>query len=248
MTKIDAAAAAYLESLKAEGMYRWLQNTHALLDFHSNDYLGLGHDLEFSTKLISFIQERSTSGLTVLSASTGSRLISGNSDEIAEFESYLSKFFGGASALFFSSGYLANLALINAFGFLDATFYYDEFVHASQRDALKLTRAQTYSFRHQDFHHLSQRVINLDASKPAVIMVESLYSMAGDYFDFEHYKNHFPQREHHLVMDAAHTGGLSGFRLGRQVISPLGTLSSVDDEGRKNSTTKKNHSGGAIRV
>ncbi len=225
MTKIDEVALAFLEELKTLGSYRQLQNTGTLVDFQSNDYLGLGHDPGFSGSLISFLAEKSHGGTEALAAATGSRLISGSYEEVSRFEHYLAEYYGGGAALFFPNGYLANLALITAVSHLGVSFAYDEYVHASQRDALKLTRAQAYQFHHQNLEHLQRRLRGAGENNLAVVLVESLYSMEGDYFDLVQYRKVFSGNESHLILDAAHTGGLTGLKIGDGVISRQGYIS-----------------------
>jgi 8-amino-7-oxononanoate synthase len=100
-----------------------------LIDFSSNDYLGLG--------------------------STGSRLLTGNSVVAEELESHIAAFHGFESGLLFNCGYMANLGLISI---LEGTILFDAAVHASTRDGIRLSSSRAFAFRHNDLEHLESRL------------------------------------------------------------------------------------------
>lgn len=133
------------------------------IDFWSNDYLGLAripHNLE-------------------LTGSTGSRLISGNSKVVEAIEKQVATHFESEAALIFNSGYDANLGLFSSLPQKGDTIIYDEFVHASVRDGIRLSFANSFSFRHNDVEDLKKKLQKAEGT--VFVAVESLYSMDGDH-------------------------------------------------------------------
>jgi len=110
--------------------------------------------------------------------STGSRLISGNSETAERLEARLAAYHRAESGLLFGSGYAANSGLLASIAGPGDTLVMDELIHASSIDGAQLSKARKLVFRHNDLDDLAVR---LDmASGPTFICVESLYSMGGD--------------------------------------------------------------------
>ena len=108
-----------------EGNHRFLQNKDKLIDFQSNDYLGFSK--------IPTVSSSKQYG------STGSRLISGSSTEALQTERYLAETFQAEASLVFNSGYDANLGLFSSFLQKGDIVLYDEHIHASIRDGIRLS-------------------------------------------------------------------------------------------------------------
>jgi len=113
------------------------------VDFCSNDYLGFSRCSVLNSKILKYIQE---SDNFFLNGSTGSRLISGNSKLVEELEEQIADFHGGSCSLLFSTGYMANVAVASSLAGRNDTFFYDELVHASTRDGIRLSGAKSISF------------------------------------------------------------------------------------------------------
>ncbi|HEX8050125.1 MAG TPA: aminotransferase class I/II-fold pyridoxal phosphate-dependent enzyme, partial [Solirubrobacterales bacterium] len=148
-----------LEELRDRGLYRQLrliegpQGPTVTLDGHpvlllcSNNYLGLADRAE--------VQEAAAEAALRWGASAGaSRLISGNMDPHRRLESRLAAFKGYEAALLFGSGYLANTGLIAALAGRGEVVFSDELNHASIVDGCRLSRAETFVYRHGDVEHL----------------------------------------------------------------------------------------------
>jgi 8-amino-7-oxononanoate synthase len=189
-----------------EDALRKLELIDGLIDFGSNDYLGL-------SKL-----RHVTSDLS--HGSTGSRLISGNSTEAEQLEAYLSAFHKFESCLLFNSGYAANVGLFSALSQKDVTFCYDELIHASVRDGLRMGFGKSYSFRHNDVNDLQEK-LSRDSSAVKFIAVESLYSMDGDIAPLKEICDVAMKHDSAVIVDEAHSTGVFGDR-GEGLVVELG--------------------------
>ena len=194
-----------LEKRKEEGTLRSLSRFEGFSDFYSNDYFGLSH---IPTK------EKST-----VFGSTGSRLISGNSSEAEECEQVLAEFFGTESALVFNSGYDANVGFFSSVPQRGDTILYDEAIHASIRDGIRLSNASSFSFRHNDPEDLKNRLKK--SSGTVYIAVEGLYSMDGDIAPLELMADIAVEHGACLIVDEAHSAGIFG-NSGKGLVDQLG--------------------------
>lgn len=191
-----------LENRKKVGTYRSLQTCDDKIDFWSNDYLGFARSAGLKEH-IKFLTENANYG------ATGSRLISGNSIFVEELEQEIAQYHDAESALIFNSGYDANLGLFSCIAAIDDTIFYDDLVHASIHDGLKLSRAQTVSFQHNNLidleHKLSQQTIG-----NAFIAIESVYSMDGDVAPLNEFVILAEKYGAAIIIDEAHGTGSFG--------------------------------------
>ena len=138
-----------LKERKSKNALRELKINENLVDFCSNDYLGLA-----SEKSI----HQAESELTQFGA-TGSRLISGNHQITEDVEHFLAEHYKAATALIFNSGYNANLGFFSCVPQRGDTIVYDELIHASIRDGIKLSNANSFSFQHNSLLALAEKII-----------------------------------------------------------------------------------------
>ncbi len=179
---------------KKMGSERSLSLFNGFTDFFSNDYLGLGTNAEF--------QNVKTSG------SGGSRLISGNSQEAENTEKWMADFFQAEDALIFNSGYDANIGFFSSVPQRGDFILYDDLIHASIRDGIRLSNAKSFSFKHNDIKDLKQK---LDRSEGTVfVAVESLYSMDGDIAPLLEISEICQNANALLIVDEAHACGIFG--------------------------------------
>jgi 8-amino-7-oxononanoate synthase len=184
-----------------------------LVDFYSNDYLGLSKNPKVLQASIHAISEGGEFG------SGASRLISGNRVAVEQFEEFLARFHDVESALFFNSGYAANQGLISCMATRHDTILYDELIHASLREGLALSHAAHFSFRHNDLEHLNQR---LQRAKGQVFIIsESVFSMDGDEVPLLSMLELAEKHGAALVIDEAHAVGVVGPR-GEGLVQKLG--------------------------
>lgn len=185
-----------LEDRKKAGNYRFLKHTPAdFTDFSSNDYLGLSkQDLELPKNLSH--------------GSTGSRLLAGNYPLIEQAESEIASFHNAECGLIFNSGYTANLGVFSTIPQKGDTVLYDELIHASIKDGLKLNYANNYSFKHNDLEALQKKL--LKAKGTVYVAVEAVYSMDGDCAPIIELVELSKQLNFILIVDEAHSLGVYG--------------------------------------
>ena len=177
-----------------EGTLRSLSSFEGYVDFYSNDYLG-------------YSKWKNASNVSSF-GSTGSRLISGTSKEALKAESYLAEFFESDAALVFNSGYDANLGFFSSIPQRGDLVIYDEFIHASIRDGVRLSFANSKSFKHNDLFDLELKLAQFEGVK--YVVVESLYSMDGDISPLTRISELCEKHKAYLIVDEAHSGGVFG--------------------------------------
>lgn len=195
-----------LNQRKEANSYRELvqSDNSDLIDFSSNDYLGFSNN-NFHYK-------------SLKKGATGSRLITGNYSKIEELEKRIASFHKAESSLFFNSGYTANLGLFSTLPQRGDKVIYDESIHASIRDGIRLSNANSYSFKHNSVLDL-ERLLAKNTTTSYVV-VESVYSMGGDSPDLEKISAICTQYGAYLIVDEAHSFGLIG-QEGRGLINHL---------------------------
>lgn len=159
-----------LEKRKKIGNLRKLKLYPSLIDFCSNDYLGLARSSKLATSSIKELKKQTTH-LTGI-GSTGSRLLTGNSQYAQALEEKIAHFHGYKTGVLFSCGYMANLGLLSIHS--EELIIFDAKVHASTRDGIRLSRAKSFPFKHNDLEHLENRLKK--CSKNCLICIESIYS------------------------------------------------------------------------
>jgi 8-amino-7-oxononanoate synthase len=179
---------------KKMGSERSLSLFNGFTDFFSNDYLGLGTNAEF--------QNVKPSG------SGGSRLISGNSLEAENTEKWIAEFFHAEDALIFNSGYDANLGFFSSVPQRGDFILYDDLIHASIRDGIRLSNAKSFSFKHNDIEDLKQKLDRIEGT--VFVAVESLYSMDGDIAPLLEISEICQNASALLIVDEAHACGIFG--------------------------------------
>lgn len=184
-----------LQQREKEGNRRKLQSYEGFTDFFSNDYLGFG----VSAKPI--VNRTKSAG--------SSRLIAGTTNVHFELEDYCSRLFQNEKALLFNSGYSANLGVLSAISQKDDIILYDERSHASIKDGVRLSLAKGIRFKHNNLSDLSSKLSNHPQSTVFVV-VESLYSMDGDFAPLIEIFEICKKFNAYLIVDEAHSGGAFG--------------------------------------
>ena len=142
-----------------------------MISFASNDYLGLSSHPKVRAAAIEAV-ERLGGG------SGASRLITGTRSLHHELEAALAQWKDTQRALLFSTGYAANLGVLQVFGAADVTIFSDELNHASIIDGCRLSRARAQVFRHNDMTHLRQLLETTPGRR--IVVTEAVFSMDGD--------------------------------------------------------------------
>ena len=194
----------------ASGNIRSLRVIPDLIDFASNDYLGLARSPDFAAAVMQECRthENPLNGL----GSTGSRLLTGNSLYAQDLENKIAAFHGFEAGLLFSCGYMANVGLLSALPGSDDRIFFDEQVHASTHDGIRLSRAKAFPFRHNDLKHLEARLKNCSIKGDRFICVESIYSTDGSKAPLVEICRLAKEYEALLIVDEAHATGVSGPR------------------------------------
>ena len=171
----DALASRLRERLAAideAGLRRTLRPP-AGIDLCSNDYLGLAKHPLLKQRMADAVMAEGV-------GSTGSRLLRGERASFACVEEKFARFKGTERSLYFSSGYLANLAVLTTFPEAGDVIFSDERNHASLIDGARLSRARRVVFPHNDVAAL-ERLLREDIGEgQKFVVVESLFSMDGD--------------------------------------------------------------------
>ncbi len=178
------------------------QSTSGLLDLASNDYLGLAADPRLAAAACAAIERFGTSA-------RASRVVTGTTSAHEELEAELCQLTGQPSALVFSSGYTANLAILTALGDPDTLLVCDRHIHASLIDGARLSRSPVQIAEHGDLDHV-ETLLAHRAQPRAIVVVESIYSVLGDAADLEALAGICARFDALLVVDEAHGLGVAG--------------------------------------
>ena len=202
--KFPAKLSELIELRKNNFSLRKLNFSFPSIDFSTNDYLGFSSQGILSEELKNF-QSSNKFG------STGSRLISGNSSLFDETEKEIANFHNSESALIFNSGYDANVGLLSSVPQKGDLVLYDELIHASIIDGIRLSFATHFKFKHNDLEDLKLKIERHHTLfKEIYIVVESVYSMDGDYSPLTELINITKLFNAHLIVDEAHAIGVFG--------------------------------------
>ena len=231
-----------LDSLKQQQLWRRRWNTETpsaprmqvegreLIAFCSNDYLGLAAD----PLLIEALRE----GTSMYGAGSGaSHLISGHSRAHEKLENALADFFSphimSGRALYLSSGYMANLAVITALADAHSEIFSEALNHASLIDAARLSRAKITIYPHRDLTGLG-RMLAASTAERKLIVTDGVFSMDGDIAPLKEILQLCELHDAWLIVDDAHGFGVLGkqgrglvehFSLRSERLILIGTLS-----------------------
>jgi 8-amino-7-oxononanoate synthase len=212
---LDQRLAAALTKREASGTRRALAPPVAgLVDFSSNDYLGLSRHPAL----------QAAQQVAAAAGSTGSRLLTGDSVAAQALETRLAHFHRAEAALLFNSGYTANLGFFATIPRRGDTILYDADSHASVKEGIHASPATAWSFRHHDLADLERKLAR--ATGAVFVAVEALYSMGGDMAPLAELAALCQQRGLHLVVDEAHSNGIYG-PLGEGLVVELGLENAV---------------------
>ena len=188
-------------------------------DFASNDYLALSG----STRLRDAIADALARG--VPAGSGGSRLLRGNDPEHEALEAEAAAWAGSESALFLSSGYAANVALLATLPQRGDLIVHDELIHASMHEGLRLSRATAIGVPHNDADAFADAAAQWRAAGNRGriwLAFETLYSLDGDRAPLADLVAIAERHDAIMLIDEAHATGVFG-RGGRGLVAELAT-------------------------
>jgi 8-amino-7-oxononanoate synthase len=212
---------AALDALKNDDRLRSL-TPRAGIDFSSNDYLGLAGTSRMRKAISAALEAGTPIG------AGGSRLLRGNCAEHESLETEAARFFGTEAAVFFASGYVANFAVLTTLPQRGDLLVLDQLVHASIHEGARAGRAEFRESRHNDPDSVETTIRDWRSqggTGRVWIIVESLYSMDGDFAPLEALIAIADRHEAFLMVDEAHATGVFG---------PSGRGLSAAYEGREN--------------
>jgi 8-amino-7-oxononanoate synthase len=198
LTRVRATVEAFARSARTLPVVAG----HTLVDFSSNDYLGLAHHPALAAAM-SECAARSGAG------SAASHLISGHGAEHERLEEELAVFTGRERALLFSSGYLANLAAIGAFAGRGERVLLDRLSHASLIDGAQLSGAAVRRYAHADAG-AAARLMEVAAGRTTLIATDGVFSMDGDTAPLPELARLAREHAAWLLVDDAHGLGVLG--------------------------------------
>ncbi len=190
-----------------------------LLNLASNDYLGLANDQGLVKAAIKAVEQYGC-------GSAASRLVTGNFRLYDELERELAAFKEQEDSMFFTSGYAANLAIMDSFAGRRTVVFSDKLNHASILDGIRMSGARQVRYRHNDIDHLKKR---MEASKDAeekLLVTDTIFSMDGDLAYLEEIADLCDFYDIMLVIDEAHAEGVFGS--GRGIAHERGLARRVD--------------------
>jgi 8-amino-7-oxononanoate synthase len=205
---------------KRKGLARSSIKADTVIDFTSNDYLGLARNAQLRIRLSTYFRP----GIS-LSAS-GSRLLRGNYLEHEALETRFAQFVGAESSLMFNSGYDANIALLTTLPTRHDTILLDRFVHASIKEGAHSSLAQKFTFEHNSIESLRSIADRISTDGNIYVVVESIYSMDGDEAPLIEIAALCEERGYHLIVDEAHATGVVK-RSGRGLVEESGLRTKV---------------------
>ncbi|MBF0540375.1 MAG: 8-amino-7-oxononanoate synthase [Nitrospirae bacterium] len=218
-----------LNSIKSKNLYRKILdresaqgriitiNSNRLLNFSSNDYLGLASNPEIFDSAASLAREYGSAG--------ASRLLSGGCSLHQRLESQAARFKGADRALIFNSGYAANVGVIPTLVSKVDAIFSDKLNHASIIDGCRLSKADIYIYNHNDPAHL-ETLLKQTNAKIKLVITESVFSMDGDIAPIPEISDLCRSYNAILYIDEAHaTGVLSKYNINYDYIIYMGTFS-----------------------
>ncbi|KAM0715858.1 hypothetical protein Q7P37_008372 [Cladosporium fusiforme] len=201
------------------------------VDFSSNDFLSLATSQDLRRL---YLAELSRGPSTTRLGSGGSRLLDGNSTYAEQLEVDIATFHRAENGLLCNSGFDANVGLFSCLPQPGDAIVFDEFIHASVHDGMRLSRAgQKVAFAHNSvsaLHAVLSTLIDTDEAiragrRNVFIAVEAVYSMDGDVAPLKAIvqilRELLPHGNGHLVVDEAHSNGVLGPQ-GRGLVCELG--------------------------
>jgi 8-amino-7-oxononanoate synthase len=135
--------------------------------------------------------------------------MSGNYSIINEAEKAYASYFGYDDALFYPSGYQANMGILSTFLERDDTVIFDKHIHASAVKGMAMSGAHFFGYNHNSMSHLEKRLETFK-NKQIAVLTESLFSMDGDILDVDGLQKLKDQHNFLMIVDEAHAFGAIG--------------------------------------
>ena len=191
-----------MAAIERAGLRRTLRPPSGV-DLSSNDYLGLARDPRVLERFISAVRDEGC-------GATGSRLLRGHRTAFTDVERRFAGFKRAEAALYFGSGYAANLGVLATFLEPDDVVFSDALNHASLIDGVRLSKARRVVFPHRDVDELARLLRAERSSGQKFLVTESVFSMDGDEAPLADYAALCGDTGTALIVDEAHAVGVRG--------------------------------------
>lgn len=195
-----------------EDSLRVLNHEQGLVDFSSNDYLGLAKNEAIFSKTFQLLLTKNIAE----NGASGSRLLTGNHSLYETLETFLTNYHDAESALVFNSGYDANIGFFSSVPMRGDYVFYDEYIHASIRDGIGMSKAKSFKYPHNNLAELKKKIdtvlkgLEIEKDAEIYIVTESVFSMDGDSPDLSSLVKFCTSKGYRLVVDEAHAAGIFG--------------------------------------
>ncbi len=207
-----------LSQLAGDGLARSLAPPRGI-DLSSNDYLGLADHPRLKRRFAAAAEEWGV-------GSTASRLLRGQRSVFSRVERRFARWKGAESALYFSTGWAANLGVLTALPEEGDLVFSDALNHASIIDGIRLSKARRVIFPHADSAALERLLAREPCSGRRFVVTESLFGMDGDRAPLADYARLRGEHDFSLIVDEAHAVGIFGAR-GSGLIEETGCAENV---------------------
>ncbi len=197
-----------------QGAARLSIDSQVLLNFSSNNYLGLANHPQVVAAAQRALHEWGA-------GATASRLISGTCTLHRDLEKQLADFLQKDAALLFPSGYMANLGIVTTLVGRGDAVLVDRLCHASIIDAVRLSGARLFVYRHADVAHAEAVMRRTARYARRLLVTESLFSMDGDFASLRRLSELCRTHGVMSMVDEAHAIGVWGYH-GRGVLGMEG--------------------------
>jgi len=180
----------------------------SLIDFSSNDYLGFGRSAKLFDRAIKLLRDYGK----IRNGATGSRLLTGNNQLYSDTETFIANFHSADAALIFNSGYDANIGFFGCVPQRTDFILYDEYIHTSIRDGVRMSHAKGYKYKHNDLQDLKkciEGIVKVTGENEIYVVTEAVFSMDGDSPDLKTLAVLCEETGCRLVIDEAHAIGLT---------------------------------------
>ncbi|GAB4187313.1 MAG: quorum-sensing autoinducer CAI-1 synthase [Wenzhouxiangellaceae bacterium] len=172
----------------------------SFIALHQNDYLRLGNHP-------AVVKARSEANNATREDTFISSIYGGDSDECEQFRSEIARVMKAGDAMLITSGWAANVGLLESITPLFKPVYIDNYAHASLFDGIKLSVGKKVLVNHNDPEHLRERIAK---SGPGIVVIDAVYSTDGSIGDIERYVEICEENDCIMVLDEAHSFGLFG--------------------------------------
>lgn len=197
-----------LSAISIDNHNRIINDGKEFINLSSNNYLGIAYKTDLIKEFKKYIKENKIDSYF---SSTSSRLLTGTNVICTRLENKIACAYGKSGALIYNSGYHVNTGILPALTSKTDLIITDKYVHASIIDGARMSKAHLLRFRHLDYNHLREILLqHRDEYNNVFIVTESIFSMDGDIADIQQLVDIKQEYDAFLYVDEAHALGTRG--------------------------------------